>query len=62
MIYYPPGTPGPRDTTVPFVCPNCNHKWEAPAVSELGACFLVDDADAFCPECGTEGATTRSEP
>jgi hypothetical protein len=56
----PGGGFGPYSETLEFRCdnPECKNyqqTWEAAAVWELGATFLVNDDDAFCKECGKEG-------
>ena len=57
--YYPPGCSGAAvDGEWTYRCPNeeCDGgTWQVPGYEELGGAFLNDEADAFCPECGTEG-------
>lgn len=40
-------------THLTLTCP-CGEEWSAEACMDLGACDLLDPADAICPECGEE--------
>lgn len=47
----PPGAGGSSWATIDCECVN-GHAWAAPAISELGGLFYVDDERGpFCPEC-----------
>lgn len=57
--WYPPGTPGPRRTTVELRClnPSCDAAGdyvEVDAITELGTTYLANDDESRCQECGQE--------
>ena len=44
------------DENVAHKCPSCGRIWEVHMFYEWGGWFYVNDDDAYCAKCGTEGS------